>query len=109
MKQKSLGKIKSRCMNVPVMLQSLHDIYCQIKSDPMMNEVAEHVLHAEELLREMRDLAAAVAKEAGTSAETASGRGFLTHGKDTFTSDVDHCALDEIATHDCDRTRFRFH
>jgi hypothetical protein len=109
MKQKSFGKIKSRCMNVPLMLQSLHDIYCQIKSDPMMNEVAEHVLHAEELLREMRDLAAAVAKEAGTSTEAAGGRGFLTTGEDARASDMDRCTQDEIATHHCDRTRFRFH
>jgi glyceraldehyde-3-phosphate dehydrogenase/erythrose-4-phosphate dehydrogenase len=103
MKQKIFGKIKNRSMNVPQMLRSLHYIYCNIKSDPMMSDVAEHVLHAEELLRGMRDLAAAVAEEAGSS------NGFLTQGTNAFSSDEDRCPLDETATHHCDRSRFRLH
>jgi hypothetical protein len=103
MKQKSFAKTKSKKMSVPAILQSLHHIYCHIRSDPAMFEVAEHVLHAEELLRQMRELAAAVAEEALAEPRPSSA------SCDQAGADAAWDALDQLSPAGGVHTRFRLH
>lgn len=99
MKKRLLGQAKNGKMNVPRMLESLHCIYCQIKSDPVMNEVAQHVLHAEELLRQVQVIAVAVAREAG------GGSGQAAEKDDAR----DRYLLDDSTVPLSGHSRFRYH
>jgi hypothetical protein len=100
MKKKLFTQAKHRKMNVPRMLESLHCIYCEIKSDPMMNEIAEHVHHAEELLREMRTVAVAVAREAGEDKPKP---------QEENTPENSRYSLDDQDIHIFNQSRFRYH